>query len=172
MTSQVSSRYLPISSEGIPDGDVKDLYDQLEEEGSLRWLFFSNECKSSEEFLALVRDYKNMFYVVVDMKKKELVCVLWLNSRTSINCGFHGAFFKKYFGKSTHIMREVLAWLFKDLGFLESLLCFIPETNRLANRFVNKVGWIKAGTIPKLIKDVKTSELVSGNMYYITKDEV
>jgi len=172
MTSQVSSRFVPILADVMSDEDVTDLYDQLKEEGSLRWLFFSNECKSFEEFLRLVRDTKNLFYVVVDMDKKDLVSVFWLNNRTSVNFSVHVAFFKNYFGESVGISKEVLVWLFKEIDFLESLLCFIPETNRLANRFVERVGWVKAGTIPKLIRDVKTSNIVAGNMYYITKGEV
>ena len=172
MTSQVSFRYIPILANGIPNEGIKEVYELLKKEGTLRWLFFAGECKSYKDFLGLVRDASNLVYIVIDIESKELVSIFWLNSRTVINCSVHVAFFKKYFGKATEISKEVLSWLFDELDFLESLLCFIPVTNKLANRFAERVGWIKVGTIPKLIKDDTTSNIVSGNMYYIIKDEV
>lgn len=172
MTSQVCSRYLPILSDGIPDNDLVGVYKQLEEEGSLRWLFFSNECRSPKHFLNIVRDPKNLFYVVVDLEKKDLVCVYWLNSRTDINCSIHISFFKKYFGKTVNISKYLLKQIFKELVTIESLLCFIPETNRLANSFVKKVGWTYAGSVPSLIRDITTLNIVTGNMYYILRKEV
>lgn len=171
MTSQVSSdRYIYILADAIPDKTIAGIYEKLVEENSVRWLFFSYPCESSKDFIKLVRDKDNLFYIIVDTVEKDLVGVFWLNNRTQINWNIHTAFFKKYYRRSVVIAKEVIKWLFNNITDLESLLCFIPVTNRLANSFVDKVGWNKAGTIPKLIKDTATSDIVAGNMFYITKD--
>lgn len=164
------TRYLPILADGMPDEGIKSVYDKLEEEGSLRWLFFDGCCTSYEQFLSLVRRVD--FYTVVDTKDNSLVSVFWLNGRTGINCTVHTAFFKQYYRRSVKISQELIRWTFEAFPKLESLLCFIPVTNRLANKFVEKVGWIKVGTVPNLIKDAKTSQSIGGDMYYITKGEV
>jgi L-amino acid N-acyltransferase YncA len=166
------TRYTPILAKALPAEEILTVYHQLVEENTLRWLFFSGECASFEDFVELVRNDNTLFYIVVDMKTKDLVSVFWLNGRTSINCGIHVAFFKKYFGKAVSISKEILKGLFEELKFLESLLCFIPTTNRIANKFAERVGWQRVGTIPKLIRDSKTLDIVSGEMYYLTKDEV
>jgi hypothetical protein len=172
MTSQDCSRFQPILAEGIPNEAIAEVYHRLEDEGSLRWLFFEGDCRTVLEFINLVRSPSNIFYIVIDTEEEDLVGIFWLNSRTKINCSLHMSFFKAYFGRSVDIGIEMIRWIFNTFEEYKSLLSFIPTSNRVANKFTKRVGWIKVGTVPNLIVDAQSSQGVSGNMYYITKEEV
>jgi hypothetical protein len=156
----------------MPNEAIAEVYHRLEDEGSLRWLFFEGECKTVIDFISLVKSPRNLFYIIIDSEEDDMVAVFWLNSRTKINCSVHVSFFKNYFRRSVGISKEILAWVFNTFSNYKSLLCFIPINNRVANKFVKRVGWIEVGTVPNLIVDAQSSQGVSGNMYYITQDEV
>lgn len=170
--SSLKTRYIPILSTALPEEALVEVYNKLKREGSLRWLFFDGEVLDAASFIKIARDSNNLLYVVVDEEEEDLVCVFWLNGRTSINCTAHGAYFKKYFKRSVNIQKYLIKWVFTNLSELESMIGFIPENNRLAISFAYKTGWTKVGKVPNLIKDITTKESTSGIMFYILRNEV
>jgi hypothetical protein len=154
----------------LPDWVITHVYERLVSQKLNRWLFLSGEVTNEDEFKQLVRSKNALFYFVIDTEEQALAGVFWLNGRTSINCGLHMAVFKEYWGRSVQIGKECLEWVFNAISGLESLLSFIPDTNRSAKQYALKTGWIAVGSVPRLIKDVYTGDIVSGTMFYVTRE--
>lgn len=165
-------RYEPVLATVLPDCVLEGLYEQLDTQGSLRWLFLSGEIETKYDFIKLTRSSNTLLYIVVDTLNNKVTGIFWLNGRTSINCGLHMVVLKEYWGDSITIGKECLIWIFTNTPRLHSLLSFIPSTNRLAIRYAKKTGWNESGTIPELIWDEYSNQSISGTMFYITKQEV
>jgi len=164
--------YEPMLIDLIPTEAIADIYYKLEEENSLHNLFIENDCPTVLDFIALVQSPLNNFYAVLDKASKDLVAIFWVNGKTAISMTIHTAFFKQYFGKAVEVSKQVLPWVFKTYGEIETLLCIVPVTNRIATSFVKRVGWNKVGRIPNFMDAFKQDKIVDGMVYYISKDEV
>ena len=157
--------------DGIPtfrDSEIKGLWEKLEQEGIPRTFSRSSYFKCSEDFLYEMKNH-NSLYVV--MEEKQLVGVFWLNHFQEKFCQIHYWFYRKWWGQTERLGREIFSAIF-SWGVFDGLYGILPKDNSLAVRLAKKCGWKEIGVLPFGFYDEKEKVSKPSVIIYLTKDNL
>lgn len=160
----------------LPDRQLLVIYLKLLKHRLVDKVFIMGEISTPDKFIAMIKNPRNVFNVVIN-EENEYMGLMWLN-RWGFNHAFvHHCFFPEAWGKHTvEIGKMVLKYWFgmkKDNGepILDVLMGKTPENNRLAVRFIKKMGFTIIGTVPTIYFDAKLKKKIGAIFSYIRREE-
>ena len=146
----------------------------LEVDGLLPSLFYSEETVTPEGLCKIAIDKTNLFMLVYDNHSSLPVGHIHANSFDGLTCMGHFSFLRKIHGKQCvavgrESLRQFFAWRAADseLPVATSMMGLTPVTNRLACRFVERIGFKPIYEIPDACYLRKTDEYVPGMLSII-----
>ncbi len=152
----------------LPDHFVRAAFQQMQLEGSAETVFFERSVSTDDEFLAIMQDTSNV--AVFGLRNQELMCVAWLNGCVKDYAFGHFCFMRNA-GKSlsTVDMGKQITSYWLSFPTVDFVLGIVPGFNKLAIRFVLKLGFKKVGAIPKMMQGPKGRS--AAVILYLTQDE-
>lgn len=153
------------------DSDIKALYEKVYRDGSGDTVFFDGSIRHADHFLELMKGPHNFLHIIyVDQK---IVAMAWINRIEETHCYCHWLFFKEAWGDTIiyEVGQYLLAYLIDRYGF-EVIMGITPNFNKLALRYLKRLGLQEAGTIPGILYHAKNDEAIPGTFMYITKEIV
>jgi hypothetical protein len=149
----------------LTDLDLHRFYDRLKTSGIIKAAFPLGGVDSKEAFAATARQPGTVFFGLLwDGEPSGFVTLDQIRGRWA---HIHFAFFKNVWGKKAitlgrHALASLLYWKTSDDTFMfDGFLGITPENNKLAQRFVKKVGVTSYCMIPGigLITHVSRKEI-------------
>lgn len=153
--------------DGIPsmaDSEIMSLYDEMEAQHQLRWVFFSGGVTNREEFKNFIKAGKNPFWLIIDRDTMQPYGHILLTDCKAKSAYIHICFFRcndkaRY---AAQFCNEILKIMNYDV-----LLGFTPATNVKINKFTETVpGWKRLGIVPKAAWDNMEKKSVDAVLYY------
>jgi len=136
----------------VSDDNIMRLWDKLVEDKTHTTVFYDGGVTSREYFLKLMQSNdNNPLVVLIDQK---IAGFAWFNS-VSDNFAFgHFAFFRSAWGVTDEVGQRIIKYWFsltKSTGepIFKTILGAVPEFNERAIKFVQRIGFVKLGTIPE-----------------------
>ena len=137
----------------VNDEEVIGIWDRICEEGKKEVLFYAGDITTLGEFVRQVRSQGTHFFVI--KANDDTAGMFWLNGWEDYAARIHYIFFKRYYRYCLHIAKEGLKRLMAleradGTPFVKVLIGVTPISNRLAVKFLQKVGFIINTEIPHL----------------------
>ena len=157
----------------ISDHFVEGFFLSLQEEGMHEVVFPTGNVRTSVEFLAHMKLTTNV--PVFAFVEKGLAGVAWLNSITETSALCHFAASIRAGGQiALDVGREILDYWFSmkngdDAFLFDVIVGMIPESNKAAQSFSEKVGFNLVGAVPNLMRNVYSGEKEALVIYYFER---
>ncbi len=155
------------------DSEIGYLYTMLEKAGKAKDLFCDGSIQSPEEFVDLFKNgYNKLWLISFNEEIKGIVCLTDFRQATA---QAHFAFLKTE--KDTlEIAKEVTKQMIHmknndDKYIFSVLIGIVPENNKRAIKFTEKMGCTRLCNIPNFIFDYAKQEYFDGVLFYITREE-
>ena len=134
----------------VPDGCVKSLYDLMEEQGTAKIVFEDGTINDRDGFLNAMKTGCRLHIILDD---NEPVAVVWLNRFEGKMARLHFCLFRNAWGeKSERVGRfavtEILNMRFDGETLYDCLVGYIPDKNKAARMFFQKIGVKTVGHLP------------------------
>jgi hypothetical protein len=155
----------------LPDTFLEDVFDEMVVEGLVSAVFAGTNISSSKDFIGMMRHPTNIPVFVV--AGTRCIGFAWLNGIALNHAYGHFCTFPN--GVMTAIeMGEMVMGYWWSLGgpdsyALEVILGTIPAFNSRAVRFIQKLGFVKVGEIPKVFLNPMTNERWPAVVLYCTR---
>lgn len=155
-----------------PDSLVAEIFEQIKSDGLDKDLFYAGGVTSPAEFIKLLKSPNNLpVFILSDGK---IAAVAWINGVVMNNAMCHFCVLKKFWGNSVEFGKEALAYWFSIPGdgkpLFDVLLGITPSTHRHAIKYIQKLGFIVLGEIPKIVKNIYRDEMVGAVISYKLRD--
>jgi hypothetical protein len=156
----------------LPDEVILSIAKQCEREGTFRRVFYEGHIRTPEDFLAMMQKPANVPAFL--FRGSEPLGFAWLNGLSG-NLGFaHFCFLKAAWGADSEQMGRLLLkyWLSLDAGkgpILDVVIGVIPQTNEKAVKFVERIGFVRLGAIPQILKDAYTGDRTAAVILYFSR---
>jgi hypothetical protein len=163
---------------GVPtltDRDIARLYQRLDDEGSVRRLFFDGAVRSAADLIGHFKHPGNMCYLVG--YNGDVVGFYWLDNFVQCSCQLHYVFFKAFWGESA---RTVGRWVLNEMitqrdingkYCIDVIIGMVPERNRLAVHYSRQVGMQWIGVIPNYYQNLYSGRHEAALATYYTRKE-
>ena len=154
--------------------DLVDLWFLLVEDGLDAELFYDGSVQVQGDFVEFMQTQGREFYLIED--EGEPAAIMWLDNWAGRCARIHFCVFRRAHGpKALDIGRFVTDWLLCATGqdgtkSLDVLVGVTPETNRLAIRFIKRLGFQMVGTIPHAVPMADGSQ-VGAVISYLKENE-
>ena len=156
-----------------------ELWDRMVDSGTEKVTFFGGQATDHISFRDLVRRDCNELFVV--FYEGQPGGIIWINDRRERSARVHFTVFRDYWGRkrdelppNVMIGRYAVARLIREMG-LDVLIGYTPVRNKLAVRYIKKLGAKTVGVLPKgaWFADTEKSEdvLVTAITLETTEDE-
>lgn len=158
--------------DGIPsmsDSYIMGMYDEMERNHQLRWVFFSGGVSNREEWLAFIKSRVSPFWMIVDWADirpdgypKIYGSVLLTDCKPKC-AHIHLHFFRcndkaRYAAKFCSEIKKIMKY--------DILFGFTPVTNIRINKFTKTVeGWEEVAIVPKAAWDELNHKSVDAALY-------
>ena len=158
----------------LPDAWVYDIFTAMLKNNLVKRVFVDGSVKTHADFMAKCRSKGVLFFVAVN-QNDELCAVAWLNSWGYQHCFAHLCMFPVVWGKhSIKLAQKIIRYWFtfkKADGsvMLKTIMGNTPESNRLAVRFNEKIGFKTVGLIPNIVYNAWTGETEGAVLTYIER---
>lgn len=148
----------------IPDLVLYEMWDRMVDSGTEKVTFSGGEATDHHSFRKLVRKCCNDVYV--GFYEGKPIGMAWLNDVRDHSARAHFTIFREGWGRrrdelppDVKLARYFAANLLRN-GVLDVLIGYVPVRNRLAIRFMERVGAQRVGVLPKgaWMHDVQKSE--------------
>ena len=156
----------------VSDSVVKEAFRKTVQDKTHTTVFYDGKIKTEDEFLDLMKDPKNLpVFVLVDDK---LSGYAWINSIADNHAFAHFNFFKETWGKCAEdIGKSLLDYWFSFPGsngpMFDVLIGMIPKFNTKANRFIERLGFVRVGEIPMMLRNAYAGERTAAVLSYKTR---
>lgn len=157
MTEHGISIYPYIEADGVrtmADSFLAGLYERTVHEGFDRVAFVDGSIRSVADFLGIVRNMAdNRFFVFAD-EAREVLGMFWATNFEGRACRSHFAFYREAGRRRLTVAMgrmglEYMLHAQDEAGYvLDSVEGLTPVSNRLACRFVRKIGMRIIGEVP------------------------
>jgi len=159
----------------FPDSLLKSIFVKMENEGLVSKAFPEGDVQTAEDFLYCMKSNANRLFLIF-RDNKEILGIVWLNGFRARSAYMHHCLFKKVWGKdSPEIGKDVLNKLLslKDAqGYIfDVLIGMTPANNKLAVKWLEKIGLTILGEIPNAIWDRKSGKSVPGIVSYAQRKD-
>ena len=151
---------------------MSQLFIKTVEDGLHKTVFFEGSIQDAMDFISLAKRKSTVMAFV--FQGQECAGYAWL---TPINGNYafpHFCFFKEVWGKTSHELGEMLlrywfSWEDAKGPLLDVLIGVIPDFNVKAQHFVEDVGAVRLGMIPRFFRD-RDGTRRDGAIYYWTQE--
>lgn len=157
----------------LPDSIMRNIYDSMCENKLDKIVFSSGEINTFDKFILFMKNPANVMHTVWEEDRIQMLA--WLNNFGQNYAFAHFCCWPETWGKtSVQLGGETLKYWFgfsKETGepVLDVILGFMPKKNKLAVRYIQKVGLNILGEIP----DIRFGENSDGAVLsYIKRSEV
>jgi hypothetical protein len=159
-------------SRTISDQELKHIFAQIKREGTLSTVFTDGKISTEEEFVDTVKEPTNHFvFILIDGKIRGFA---WLNSCSDNHAFGHFCFLKEVWGATDEIGKEVLKYWFSFPGpdgpLFELILGLIPKFNQRAQKFIERLGFVRVGEIPSITR--KGADRVPSILSYVLRTQL
>ena len=126
------------------NSQIMSIWDKIVEEGKEDYVNRIAKDWTREDFLKSVKSNKFDFWIFIDGKRLfGIVWVIRKGKRAELHwCTFKG--FKNIIKYGKWITSFIM-----DFYKLDVLYGFTPENNKLALKYLDKIGWSKGGVLPR-----------------------
>ena len=135
------------------------------EEGLAKTVFMGRDM-GLEQFIFMVKNPRNLFGFV--FKEQECCGFAWLNRIDDNSAHAHFGLFQKTWGNTSDVIGKMFLDYWMTLGtdseLLDVIFGVIPLHNKLAQAFVQRIGFAYLGTIPGIIR--VPGDKVSATIYF------
>ena len=144
-------------------------------EGSFESVFHSGVIETPEDFLAAAKNPVNVPVFV--FRGHDPIGFAWLNGLSG-NYGFgHFCFLNTAWGNETKEAGEMILdyWMaFQDKAgkpLLDVIVGMIPSDNARAAKYVKKLGFVRSGSIPGMLRSAYTGKKMAAEIFYKERAE-
>lgn len=136
------------------------------EEGAYQRVFYDGTI-APEKFVETMQKPSNV--VVFFFDHFEPLGLAWLNGLNGSTAFAHFCGLKSARGRSVEIGRAALGYWMQNFKFLRVILGLTPSNNRLAVRFIERIGFSVMGEIPGVLFDAYQGRDVSAVLSYYVR---
>ena len=151
----------------LPDEFLYSLAIQMVQEGSFHLVFYDGTITTPEAFKALMQKPANVPVFFFD--GSEPLGFAWLNGLNGGLAFAHFGGLKSARGRSVKIGQLAVSYWMANFKFLQVILGITPQVNRLAVRFIERIGFKVLGEIPRVLWDAYRAEKVSAVISYYAR---
>lgn len=148
----------------LPDSFLADVFEKMQAEGVLERVFYDGSVTTPEAFVKYMQSPANVSIFFV--RDGEPLSFGWLNGIREGRAFAHFCTLKAGRGVTIDMGRIALGYWFSTFDFLAVILGMIAANNKLALRFVRRIGFTAVGEIPRLIYDAYSGQRVAGVLTY------
>lgn len=146
----------------------------MKEEGTFQSVFYDGRIRTPEDFLEIMKKPANLPVFV--FRGLDLIGVAWLNGLSGAHGFAHFCMLKGSWGRDS--VKACQLFLEYWMSFMSGgepvfhvLLGVIQKTNARAIRFVEKLGFVRLGAIPAMLRDAYEGAWNDAIvLYYVRKD--
>lgn len=151
----------------LPDEFLYSFAAQMVKEGTFHRVFYDGHITTPEQFLESMQKPANVPVFFFD--GSEPLGFAWLNGVSGglAFAHFGGTLAAK--GRSVRVGQMAVRYWFKNFEFLELILGITPQPNRIAVRFIERIGFRVLGEIPGMLWDAYQAERVSAVISYLKR---
>ena len=165
--------------DAFTDTQLYEVWDMMCDAGTDKVTFYDGSCSSHHEFRDLVRaDCNEVYFVYYEGK---LGMIAWINDRVCNRAKIHFTTFPQTWGRrrddisaAIKLGRYFVATLLRETP-LDVLMGFTPTRNKLACKYVQRVGAVPVGVAPYVAwfadEQVGESALITTITRESTEDE-
>jgi len=166
--------------DGVPtfkDSAIMEMFDRMEQDGTLGLVFFDGSIKTREDFLLMMRQPRVQLYGVYLKDEYTPMGFIWLDQFKHRTAHGHFCAFSSHWGDAYKIGHECLVRLVQlkdDKGeyVLDAIYGLTPVDNELAIKATTAAGLRIAGTLPYAFWSEEDNKSHHAVMTYFTRDEV
>jgi hypothetical protein len=151
----------------LPDEFLYSLAIQMVREGTFHHVFYDGTITSPEAFLETMQKPANVPVFFFD--GSEPLGFAWLNGLSGNLAFAHFGGLKSARGRSVKIGQLAVKYWMTNFKFLSVILGITPQPNRLAVRFIERIGFTVLGEIPGVLFDAFKAEKVSAVVSYYAR---
>jgi len=150
MVGQHSYRTVHVTSKTI--FLAQDYWNRLNVDGLARTAFPEKDVRTMEEFTSMAMDNYNVLLIVID-RNNEPTAHVNLNGFKGMSALVHFSILKKWHGPlAIQMARNVCRQIFESertpgVDYLRTLIGVTPVRNKLACKFIKRVGFKSVGTV-------------------------
>ena len=134
----------------MTDELIGSAFEKMQEQDLVATTFWEGTTDTKERFIALMKAERNIVQFI--LCGGQLLGVTWINGLSGNYAFAHFCLFR---GRKTREIGKLVQQYWFDLdASLDIFIGMIPECNRLANNFVQRLGWTKLGAIPGMFKHI------------------
>ena len=166
-----------VITDGVPsikDSVLKTIYLDMVRKHLIEKVFRGGKIKNEHDFLFFVKSPANVFHTVWS-DEGNILMIAWLNNFGANFAFAHFCCWPETWGKtSIELGKQTLNYWFdfmvdEKTPVLDVILGMTPNDNRLALRYIKRLGLTALGVLPKLkMGDSRSGAVIS----YIERDEV
>ena len=155
----------------LSDDVLKEVFATIKREGTLATVFCDGKVSSPEDFIFTMKNPNNIVaFILLDGQIKGFA---WLNGCSDNYAFAHFCFFKEVWGKAEAMGKAVLDYWFKFPGvegpLFDLILGLMPKFNQRAQKFVERLGFVRVGEIPKMA--VRGTDRVPSVVSYLLRTQ-
>lgn len=159
-------------SRTLPDSFLEDAFDGMVERSLVSTVFHGTTMNNGDDFIGVFRNPANISVFVLN-QDKQCIAFAWLNGIGANSAYGHFCFFKDLCADTQAVGQAILDYWFSLSGgdgpFLDVILGAVPAFNHRACAFVQKLGFVKLGEIPKVIVNKFTGEKWASVIHYMLR---
>ena len=153
----------------LPDEFLLSIVVKAQQDGVFHKTFYDGQVANPYDFIVAMQEKTN--YPVFGFWKNEPLGFAWLNGVTETHAMVHFCVLQTAWGKlALQAAKAAIAYWMEAVPQLEVLTGFTPANNKSAVRFIEKVGFVRAGEIPRMLKDVYSGETVPAVISYYLRN--
>lgn len=160
----------------VPEELLRHIWARMVESGRHKTVFYDGHVASEAAWMRFILAPSNSACLAFDMETPEPLLVAWLNGpgpnfAFGHFCGI-GKPGRKIIEAGVEVLR-VWARLRNSAGarFYQIILGLVPESNDHAQRYIQRLGLRKIGTIPKVCHQVYDDRTEGGVLWYADMED-
>jgi hypothetical protein len=166
----------------VAEVELFSVYELMLDSKALSSVFYDGSCQSFSAFLEMFSQPDMHYWLLY--YEGQLCGIAWMNGMVNKRAFAHFCMLKNVYGrrsdgmsKSVAIGRFCLASWLNHKGddgqyLIDVLVGITPERNKMAIKWVQRVGFVRAGTIPFAVWMGDSGESEPGVLSYATRETV
>lgn len=136
------------------DDIMVSIYETLKTDGTADTVFYDGKIQDAFDFIEMMKSINNLAVIV--LSDEDISGIAWINSLSDNRAFAHFAFFKKVWGRTEEIGKELLSYWLSIPGqsgyLLDIIMGLVPSFNTRAHQFVERLGLKRLGEIPHIVR--------------------
>jgi len=162
-------------SRTISDDILISVFNQTKEDGIFDTVFYEGNINTEQDFISIMKSANNYPVFIFDEDKTPLGYA-WLNGLGNNHAFAHFCYLKRSWGKHTQEFgSKLLKYWFSFPGeeglLFDVILGNVPDFNKHAHKYIEKLGFKKVGEIPKMCINKSSNRKSSYYLYYYLRED-